>query len=515
MCKEFNFIGNCVPEKHYMADISNKINEIKPLIDSGKYLILNAARQFGKTTLLNEIRKSLKGNYLVIQLSFEGTDDTVWATTPSFCKAFAQKIGNFFKYSDYKKNTLANYWNLAEEKIQNFTDLSIAITDFCIQNQQKIVILIDEVDGHCENSQFLYFLGMLRNKYLYQINGQDKTFHSVIMSSQTDITNLKHEDSKLKNSPWNIAITLDLNLGLQPGEIEGMLSEYENDYKTGMDIRNMAEIIHKYSNGYPFLVSKLCWIIHEKLGKNFTEESVEKAINMLIKEPTPLFKDLTRHIAESDKYKELMTQLLLNRNTQISFDNNVPVLALAKSQSAIRENEHGNVIVHNIIFEKVLLSYFISNLAISNKFHIPNAQYAGTDKMNLELLISQFAQLPLHSKYNDEYISENWRLLFISFLKPIVNQMGFYYMIQNSTENLRMTIVARYSAENYIIELNDYYGSQFETPGEEILAKDITAQYSNKGYLITFNHAKKQENKSVESPEWVTVGNKMIYKAVM
>ena len=50
--KEFNTTGPCVPSKHYMVDISQKVREIERLVDAGKYFTINRARQYGKTTTL-------------------------------------------------------------------------------------------------------------------------------------------------------------------------------------------------------------------------------------------------------------------------------------------------------------------------------------------------------------------------------------------------------------------------------------------------------------------------------
>ncbi len=55
--REFNVTGVCVPHKHYMVDISGKIEQIMEMIDSGKYFTINRARQFGKTTTLSIIRR--------------------------------------------------------------------------------------------------------------------------------------------------------------------------------------------------------------------------------------------------------------------------------------------------------------------------------------------------------------------------------------------------------------------------------------------------------------------------
>lgn len=77
MEKRFNSTGVCVPRKHYMVDISNKLREIKKLIDNEFYFTINRPRQYGKTTTLSELRKALKKDYLVISISFEGIGDNL------------------------------------------------------------------------------------------------------------------------------------------------------------------------------------------------------------------------------------------------------------------------------------------------------------------------------------------------------------------------------------------------------------------------------------------------------
>ena len=57
--KCFNTTAVCVPSRHYMVDISKRVAQIKSLVDDGKYFTINRARQYGKTTTLNELRKEL------------------------------------------------------------------------------------------------------------------------------------------------------------------------------------------------------------------------------------------------------------------------------------------------------------------------------------------------------------------------------------------------------------------------------------------------------------------------
>ena len=70
--KEFNTTAVCIPEKHYMVDISETVGKIKAMVDAGKYFTINRARQYGKTTTLYALGKRLENEYLVLSLDFQG-----------------------------------------------------------------------------------------------------------------------------------------------------------------------------------------------------------------------------------------------------------------------------------------------------------------------------------------------------------------------------------------------------------------------------------------------------------
>ena len=59
--KTFNTTAVCIPEKHYMVDLSERVTEIKKLVDSGKYFTINRARQYGKTTTIDALCRVLRG----------------------------------------------------------------------------------------------------------------------------------------------------------------------------------------------------------------------------------------------------------------------------------------------------------------------------------------------------------------------------------------------------------------------------------------------------------------------
>ena len=73
--KSFNTTAVCIPSKHYMVDLSGRVEEIKKLVEAGKYFTINRARQYGKTTTLTALTGVLVDSYVVISTSIEGSGD--------------------------------------------------------------------------------------------------------------------------------------------------------------------------------------------------------------------------------------------------------------------------------------------------------------------------------------------------------------------------------------------------------------------------------------------------------
>lgn len=190
MEKEFNVTGTCIPEIHYMVDTSNKLEKVIKLIDKGKYFIINRPRQYGKTTALFMIEKTLTKNeeYSVISISFEGIGDLIFEDETKFSKGFLKILQRTVQLENLE---IAAFIDKGKEIVENLDDLSSFITKLIKKINRKVVLMIDEVDKSSNNQLFLSFLGMLRNKYLLRNVGKDYTFYSVILAGVHDVKSLK------------------------------------------------------------------------------------------------------------------------------------------------------------------------------------------------------------------------------------------------------------------------------------------------------------------------------------
>ena len=521
MAKKFNTSVTCDPKKHYMVDTTAKMKVFESLIDDGYYFTITRARQFGKTSSLKWIYNNLNDRYLVVSISFEDTEEDDWISASTFYRTFCGYMVTAFKDDELTKDeTAEKFWTEAQQ-IDNadIKTLSDKITEFCKTASKKVVLLVDEVDKSLNNQLFLNFLSMLRKKYIDRDKrGDNSTFWSVVLAGVYDVKNLKlkirPDEQHQFNSPWNVAADYDLDMTFNPQEISTMLADYENDYHFGFNIQEISEEIYKYTSGYPVLVSRVCKEIDENLGKDWTKEGVLKAVKKIIKEKKVLSDDITKNLEIYPKLKAFLRALLLE-NFSMSFDANNPTLDLANMFSIIKEGKGGKVEIHNLIFQQMLYNYFISENTL-NKIVVDKGSGIYIDKngdLDMRVVIDRFAQTVKKFRNDEKFLEEQGRLLFLCFLKPIINGSGFYYVEPENDDASRMDIIVNYHGKEYVIELKLWYGIEYEISGRDQIARYITTRNLSEGYLITFSFLK---NKVIqELPEWIEHDGKRIYEAVI
>ena len=525
MAKRFNTSVTCDPELHYMVDVTNKMKVFEGLIDDKCYFTITRARQFGKTSALKWIYNNLNDRYLVVSISFEDTEDNDWLSTTTFYKTFCEYMAEAFKNDDLTIDIVAEkFWNDAQKIDEaDMKDLSIRITEFCKLETKKVVLLIDEVDKSLNNQLFLNFLSMLRKKYIERDKrGYNSTFWSVVLAGVYDVKNLKlkirPEDQHQFNSPWNVAADYDLDMTFNPQEISTMLTDYENDYHFGFDIKEISEEIYKYTSGYPVLVSRVCKEIDERLNKDWTKDGVQNAVKRILKDKDfTLLDDISKNLHRHKELHNLMYAISVN-TVQFSYSPIDPVIKMAIMFSYIKD-DNNFVTVHNLIFDEAFHSFFIEEY---NRKHNHDSQesqanynYIQNGDLNMEMVIGRFKEI-MSDRYkgcDQKFLEYHGRLLFLCFIKPIINGTGFCYFEPQTKNGGRMDLIVNYNHKEYVIELKIWRGSKYETDGKTQLANYLKQRNLPEGYLITFSFLK---NKVIqEDPEWIEYEGKRILEAVI
>lgn len=167
MSKYFNITGDCKPKLHYMVDLTQRLEKIKAMVNSGEYFVINRARQFGKTTTLKALQRFLADEYYVISLDFQYLTDEDFLDSRSFVIAFAQEILDSVNESivipDEQRKQLEE---IAGGKTVRMATLFRISTKWCSNVSKPLVLMIDEVDSASDKRVFLDFLGLLRACYI-------------------------------------------------------------------------------------------------------------------------------------------------------------------------------------------------------------------------------------------------------------------------------------------------------------------------------------------------------------
>lgn len=367
MAKKFNVTGQCVPEYHYMVKLDDRLKKIKELIDGQCYFTINRARQYGKTTTLFALERYLKEDYLVIRLDFQLLGNKSFEDEVTFSRTladiFVKKIRRNKEASQNLSILLDALSDAKEDKNFMLYDLFIRLSELCGSAKKPVVLMIDEVDNASNNQVFFDFLAQLRGYYLNRF--EEPTFQSVILASVYDIKNLKQkirpDEVHKVNSPWNIAEDFDLDMSFSDTEIAKMLWEYEEDYHTNMDVKEIAGLIFDYTSGYPYLVSRLCKLMDEKVNKSvaWTKAGFLEALRMILEEKNTLFDSLTGKIMENTELDRMLHTLLFE-GKMIVFSSDSAAINLAMMFGFVKKQQN-TVVIANRIFETRLYNMYLSN----------------------------------------------------------------------------------------------------------------------------------------------------------
>jgi len=478
-----------------MVDISEKVRQTAAMVERGNYFTINRARQYGKTTVIRQLEKVLlEKGYQVARISFEGIGDEPFDNAKSFCQTLLRQISRALSNNDIK-----GYRAWVNKTVTNFEKLDIHLSNVC--KGKKVVLIIDETDKTSNNLVFLRFIGMLRDKYLERENQKKATFQSVILAGVYDI--------KTSRSPWNIAAEFEVDMSFSTSDISTMLKEYESDHRTGMDIDLLSKKLRAYTNGYPYLVSRLCKTIDEKLEKDWTLNGLQKAVKLILIEQSTLFDDLIKNVEGDDELNSLLKRnILCGEEIHYNADN-----------YAIRTGlifgiflQNGNLLsIHNEIFELRLYNYYIS-LKETGKENVPRGfapEVIENGKLNMALAIKKFMNhyYELYNKSDASFLESECRLLFLTYMKPLINGNGFYHIESETRDSKRMDVLIDFgSSQQFIVELKIWKGEQKHEKAHEQLIGYLNAKNKTEGYLLTFDFRKRRAKKS--SAKWVRKNKK-------
>jgi hypothetical protein len=282
-----------------------------------------------------------------------------------------------------------------------------------------------------------------------------------------------------------------------------------------MDTAAMAEDLFYYTSGYPFLVSKLCKMMDEEIlptkdVKEWTEQDLDLAARQLVTEKNTNFDSLITHLENNPNLYQLVYDIAID-GMNISFNAHEPVNDLGVLYG-IFDNKN-RLSIHNKIYSEVIINYMTAkmNRLQAGEGAIFESGYTNADKksLNMELALLKFQTFmrEQYSKQDRDFLERHGRLVFLAFMKPILNGHGYDFKEAQISEERRLDVTITFYQHKYVAELKIWRGQVAHEEGLSQLGDYLDRRKLTEGYLIIFDH---KEIKTWDSG-WIDYDNKKIF----
>jgi hypothetical protein len=235
----------------------------------------------------------------------------------------------------------------------------------------------------------------------------------------------------------------------------------------------------------------------------------------LLKEGNTLFDDLKKNIEAYKDLKEFLYDLLfLGKAKTFNIDNSIINLGC---MFGYFKDENNQTQISNKIFEMRIYNYFISESETSGGAIVrqpAKSEITENGGFNMELCLRKFAQhyAEIFKLKDADFMEHHGGLLFLTYLKPLINGEGFCH-IESQTNDFKIDIIVDYGSEQFIIELKIWHGQKLHEAAYSQLANYLKIKNADKGYLLTFDF-RKEKNKERKT-EWIEVNGKKIFDVVV
>jgi hypothetical protein len=289
-----------------------------------------------------------------------------------------------------------------------------------------------------------------------------------------------------------------------------------------MDCGIMAQQIRDYTNGYPFLVSRICELLDTVVSKNegmgvaWTQQGLDEAVKLILAENNTLFQSLTKNLNNLPDLKKSIRGFLME-GSRIAWNGQQDDIVQLQMYGLIR-NDHNTVRVANRIFETMLYNLFLSEEELkSNVFSregdLNRSIFVENGILNVQLILDHFIKSyhQIYGPLQEKFKEKDGRELFLLYLKPIINGTGNYYIEAQTRDQKRTDVIVDYLGKQYIIELKIWHGERYNESGEKQISEYLEYFGLSTGYMLSFDFNKNKET----GVKQVHVGDKVLYEGVV
>lgn len=496
--RRFGTEGRLYLEDNYIVPRTEETADFIDRVKQGKYIVLFAPRQTGKTTFFRlalDILTREDLTYFPIQLNFEEYEDY---TPPDFYRCFYNDIREEIKDVFQRREEV-----LSETFIQ-FLD-NVEITDHVsirrffeklpsFLKNQKVVLLIDEFDA-IPRDAVTGFLRSLRRIYL---SGRTRCPHSVGIVGIKNIIQLNYDRSV---SPFNIQQEFHLpNFTLE--QVQELLAQYTDEVGQAF-VPDVVTAIHKQTAGQPVLVNRFAQILTEELDipktESITMEHWTTAHAQLLHARNTNIQHLTTNIRRDQRFESMLMRIMAN-DDGVPFNLHNDIINQLATYGVIKEGTDGMCEILNPIYLYCILQAFKPVVNGLEQAYFPEDYdyLTPTGQIELAALLDNFQDFIARVGFRILQVPDTpqesvGRHLLLAYIDEFVRGIGGFMHLEAQTGRGQMDIILTHNSRKYIIETKVWRGNNRYQAGKQQLAAYLKLEGATEGYYVVFDHRKEAE----------------------
>jgi hypothetical protein len=505
----FETRGPVNPTRNYVVSRQTEIAQLVERIKQGRYIVIFAPRQTGKTTFFRWTLDALEAednSYFPIQLDFQIYKSlSNSAFYHYFYQQICQGIENYFQshqliIPDTRSQFLAQTSITDHVSMRRFFEqLSGYLTN------QKLVIIIDEFDGipTAAVSNFLYSL-----RRIYLSNTPQRCPYSVGIVGVKSITQLNYDRSI---SPFNIQDDFAL-ANFTVSQVQELFEQYAEE--TGQVVaKEVIETLYQQTAGQPFLVNRFGQILTEEMdissATTITHEHFEVAHQQILEESNVNIDHLVTNIRRNPRFESLLMKIT-SYDAGIRFNLRDEAISELVTYGVLKKSHDSLCEIANPIYQYCIMQTFQPTINGLEQDYIAEdsdtdfLDYLTRDKrINMRLLLKNFQDFIARAGYRilqvpdtpQEFVGQ---YLLFGYLDTFVRQIhGFMYMEVHNGRG-RMDLMVLHNRSKYIVETKIWEGNKRYQAGKRQLAKYLKLEGMKEGYYVVFDHRVKPEARQEE-----------------
>lgn len=505
--RRFGTQGRVYPDKHYVVARAEETADFINRIKDGRYIVLFAPRQTGKTTFFRLALDALAiqdSTYFPIQLNFEEYEDYDPA---NFYAALRREICKeiervFQKRETVPSDELARF--LVNTEITDHVSMREFFEEFAKflsrdTHWQRVVLTIDEFNA-IPRAALKGFLRSLR--YIY-LSGQIRCPHSVGIVGVKGIAQLNYDRSI---SPFNIQDEFHLpNFTLE--EVQELLGQYTDEVGQAFAPEVIASI-HKQTAGQPVLVNRFAQILTEEMDipktATITMAHWTTAHAQLLEESNVNITHLTTNIRKDPRFESFLMRIMA-RDEGVVFNLDDDIINELATYGVIRKGADDMCEILNPIYLYRIMRAFKPTVNGLEQEYFPE----DTDDEGREYLTPAggIDMVSLLDNFRDFIARAGFRILqvpdtpqesvgrhlLLAYLDEFVRRVGGVMHIEVQTGRGRMDLLITHNQRKYIVETKIWRGERRYQSGKQQLAAYLKLENVTDGYYVVFDHRQTPE----------------------